>query len=173
MGHIRSIWIQLQHTSDCCYKDSRSGLITPCSGSTGCASRRQFSASLICMLIHLRKLSTLHLPKMAPPVVGKSFRCALVQLGGTDGVKADNLSRARAAIETAALGGGGAKPDLIVLPVRPRLRLTAQARAELTASWSRRSLTVRTRRRASQSTRRRSHIRRASRTTSQQASRRA
>ncbi|KAL8293623.1 hypothetical protein RQP46_000324 [Phenoliferia psychrophenolica] len=54
--------------------------------------------------------------KMAPPVVGAPFRVALVQLGGTTDVKADNLSRARTAIETAALGGGGAKPDLIVLP---------------------------------------------------------
>lgn len=58
---------------------------------------------------------------MAPSIVGAPFRVALVQLGGTTAVKADNLARARAAIATAALGGGGAKPDLIVLPVRRSL----------------------------------------------------
>ncbi|KAK4699677.1 omega-amidase, partial [Phenoliferia sp. Uapishka_3] len=53
---------------------------------------------------------------MAPPTVGASFRVALCQLGGTTDKKADNLARAQAIIKKATLGGGGAKPDVIVLP---------------------------------------------------------
>ncbi|KAM0752754.1 carbon-nitrogen hydrolase [Meredithblackwellia eburnea MCA 4105] len=52
----------------------------------------------------------------APKVDGKSFRIALVQLGGTTEVKKDNLERARVAIEKAAKGNESGKPDIIVLP---------------------------------------------------------
>lgn len=75
-----------------------------------------FSSSLSAAFQPLPHTRTL---RMAPPVVGSPFRVALVQLGGTTDIKVDNLKRAQTAIATAALGGGGPKPDLIVLPVRP------------------------------------------------------
>ncbi|SGY22781.1 BQ5605_C019g08856 [Microbotryum silenes-dioicae] len=53
----------------------------------------------------------------APPIKGKSFRIALIQLGGVGPDKTANLERARVKISEAVKGGKeGRKPDMIVLP---------------------------------------------------------
>ncbi|KDE08786.1 hypothetical protein MVLG_00892 [Microbotryum lychnidis-dioicae p1A1 Lamole] len=53
----------------------------------------------------------------APPIKGKSFRIALIQLGGVGPDKTANLERARVKISEAVKGGReGRKPDMIVLP---------------------------------------------------------
>lgn len=51
------------------------------------------------------------------PLVGRSFRVGLIQLGGVGEDKATNLQRAKDKIREAARGDGGAKIDLVVLPV--------------------------------------------------------
>jgi omega-amidase len=52
------------------------------------------------------------------PVEGRSFRIALVQLGGTTPDKRANLAHAKSKVLEAIAGGkGGKKPDLVVLPV--------------------------------------------------------
>jgi omega-amidase len=52
------------------------------------------------------------------PVEGRSFRIALVQLGGTTSDKSANLTHAKRKVLEAIRGGKeGKKPDLIVLPV--------------------------------------------------------
>ncbi|SCV71822.1 BQ2448_4516 [Microbotryum intermedium] len=53
----------------------------------------------------------------APPIEGKSFRIALIQLGGVGPDKTANLARAKAKISEAVEGGSERrKPDMIVLP---------------------------------------------------------
>lgn len=47
----------------------------------------------------------------------KPFNLALIQLGGVGSDKSANLRHAREMLLKAARGEGGAKPDLIVLPV--------------------------------------------------------
>jgi len=57
------------------------------------------------------------IPSNPKPVVGHSFKIALVQLGNITADKSSNLSRARSKILEAAKGGpSGSKTDIIVLP---------------------------------------------------------
>lgn len=58
-----------------------------------------------------------HPPTAPSPIQAKSFRLALVQLGGVGHDKAANLEQARAKIAEAAKGDGKGKVDLVVLPV--------------------------------------------------------
>ena len=52
-----------------------------------------------------------------PPVFGRSFKLALVQLGETSPDKATNLARAKDLVEKAAKGSSGdGDVDLVVLP---------------------------------------------------------
>jgi omega-amidase len=52
------------------------------------------------------------------PVQGRSFRIALVQLGGTVADKSANIGHAKSKLLEAVKGGReGKKPDLVVLPV--------------------------------------------------------
>ncbi|KAK4053891.1 Omega-amidase nit3 [Microbotryomycetes sp. JL221] len=57
-----------------------------------------------------------HPPTKARPVDGRSFRIALVQLGGVGPDKQANLTNARNRIKQAAQGDSNGKPDVIVLP---------------------------------------------------------
>ncbi|KAM0791199.1 hypothetical protein ACM66B_005681 [Microbotryomycetes sp. NB124-2] len=57
-----------------------------------------------------------HPPTSAPAVNGRSFRIALVQLGGVGPDKHANLTNARDKIKQAAKGDANGKPDVIVLP---------------------------------------------------------
>ncbi|KAK4048343.1 Omega-amidase nit3 [Microbotryomycetes sp. JL201] len=52
----------------------------------------------------------------APAVSGRSFRIALVQLGGVGADKQRNLAHARDKIKQAAQGDANGRPDVIVLP---------------------------------------------------------
>lgn len=66
----------------------------------------------------LRSMSTsASTPKRPAPVDGRSFRLALVQLGGCTPSKATNLERARNLVLKAAKGkDGDGAVDMIVLP---------------------------------------------------------
>lgn len=77
------------------------------------------SRSLACLapLVPLRRMSL-----AAPRVAGRSFRLALIQMGGTTDDTASNLAHARALIAKAAQGDAQGKPDLVVLPVGPPVR---------------------------------------------------
>lgn len=69
---------------------------------------------------------------VVPPVPNaKPFRIALVQVGQISANKAVNLVHARELILKAAAGGGSAKPDFIVLPVRTLCCLLAMATCDV------------------------------------------
>lgn len=88
--------------------------------------RRLFSTSTTTAL---RTLTTM----AAPPIQAKSFRLALIQLGGVGPDKSANLALARTKIAEAAKGDGGKKIDLVVLPVRSPYPLPTRTSLELSS----------------------------------------